>query len=172
MKKIFTLICLLAFCGIYNPVFAVIEVPSNTIIPINVVKTENSKTVVPGTSIEARIAEDVLINNTLIFKSGDRALLNILSAKKAGFVGIPGEMIISGGKVYDVNGVEHRVDFNQQLTGEEKTWPKVCLGCGVFIILAPLALFGFVKGGQATINPVANIETRIITPFEFETNNL
>ena len=167
MKKIFTLFCLTAFMLGYNPCFASIKVPANTVVPINVIQKYTGKNLVSGGTVDAVIAEDIQIDNVIIFKKGDRALLNVLSAKKAGFVGIPGEITISGGKVFDTNGEEHRVDFNQQINGEEKTWPKVCLGCGVFIILAPLALFGFVKGGQAEILPSTNIETRTTSSFNY-----
>ena len=77
-------------------------------------------------------------------------------------------MLISGGKVYDANGEERRIDYNQQIVGKEKTWPKVCLVCGLFIILAPLVLFGFVKGGQAEIQTVTVLNTRTVTTFKFK----
>lgn len=168
MKKILSMLCLMAFIGVYSPVSADINVPANTNVTISVSQIQTSKTVASGGSIEAKIVDDVVIDDTLIFKKGDRAVLNVLSAKKAKFVGIPGEMVISGGKVFDVLGNEHRFDFNQQITGEEKTWPKVCLGCGLFIILAPIALFGFVKGGQAEIVPTANLDVRTVSPFSFK----
>ncbi len=172
MKRFFTIFCLISFIGVFSPVSAAVQVPANLSVPINVSQKYTSKTVTSGGSVNAQIAEDVYVNNILVFKKGDKAALNILSAKKAGFVGIPGEMVISGGKVFDINGDEHRIDFNQQLTGDEKTWPKVCLACGVFIILAPIALFGLVKGGQAEINPINNIDSRITTTFNFQPSKL
>ena len=166
MKKFLSILCLFCFTSGILPVQA-LTVKSNTVVPINIENRETSKTVVAGGSINAEIAEDVYINNTLVFKEGDKAFLNVLSAKKAGFVGIPGEMVISGGKVYDTKGVAHRIDYNTQIVGEEKTWPKVMVGCGVFIILAPLALFGFVKGGQAEIMPTQIINTKITNDFVY-----
>lgn len=194
MKKLLASLCLLAFCNLYTPVLAntvqeniapvaiqeaatpvqvvapvpkTVRVTANTVVPITVEKVETSKTVISGGSISAIIAEDVYVNNVKVFQEGDRASLNVISAKKAGFVGIPGEITISGGKVYDTKGIAHRVDYTAQLEGEEKTWPKVMLGCGIFIILAPLALFGFVKGGQAKVLPTTIIDTRLISEFEF-----
>lgn len=172
MKRFFAIFCLIAFLGLFNPVSADVKVPANLSVPINVSQKYTSKTVVAGGFIDAQIAEDVYVNDTLVFRKGDKAALNILSVKKAGFVGIPGEMVVSGGKVFDTNGDEHRIDFNQQLTGDEKTWPKVCLACGIFIILAPIALFGFVKGGQAEINPAHNFDVRITTAFDFKPSKL
>lgn len=166
MKKIVILAMLVCFFSAVVPVHA-ITVKANTVIPISIEKMETSKTVVPGGTINAIIAEDVVINDTKVFQSGDKASLNVASAKKAGFVGIPGEMTIIGGNVYDTKGVAHRVDYSTQVVGEEKTWPKVMLGCGVFIILAPLALFGFVKGGQAEMFPSTVINTKLTSEFTF-----
>lgn len=168
MKKIVSMLCLMAFVGVYSPVTANINVPANTSVTIAVEQTQTSKTVVSGSTIEARIVDDVIRDNVLVFRKGDRAILNVMTAKKAKFVGVPGEMVISGGKVFDVNGDEHRFDFTKQIVGEEKTWPKVCLGCGLFIILAPVALFGFIKGGQAEIVPTANLDVRTVSPFSFK----
>lgn len=168
MKKILCVLCLVAFCNLYTPLVAnAMQVPANTVIPITLENLETSKTTVTGGTINATISEDVIINNVKVFKEGDKATLNVLEAKKAGFVGIPGEITISGGKVFDAKGVAHRVDYTHKYEGEEKTWPKVMLGCGVFIILAPLALFGFVKGGQAKILPSTVIDTRLTSEFAY-----
>lgn len=167
MKKVISIFCLSALMGLNTTVFAEVNVPAGTVVPITVSQTQTSKTVTSGSSIEAKITEDVIIDNNIIFKKGDRAVLSVLSAKKAKFVGIPGEIKLSGGKIFDAKGEEHRIDFNQQITGEEKTWPKVCLGCGVFIILAPLALFGFVKGGQAEITSNQTVDVKTTSTFKF-----
>jgi hypothetical protein len=167
MKKIIALFCLVCFLGVTTPAQAAIKVKANTVVPITLEKLETSKTVMAGGTVNAIIAEDVIVDNVVVFKEGDKASLNIISAKKAGFVGIPGEITVSGGKVFDTKGVAHRVDYTTQIEGEEKTWPKVMLGCGVFIILAPLALFGFVKGGQAKMLPATVIDTRITSEFTY-----
>ena len=167
MKKIVSLFCLFAFLLISHPAQAIVNVKSGTIIPIALVQTETSKTVVAGGTIDATVAEDVVVDGTVVFKEGDKASLNVIHAKKAGFVGIPGEITISGGKIYDAKGDAHRVDYSVRVEGEEKTWPKVMLGCGVFIILAPLALFGFVKGGQAKLFSNNIINTTLMSEFKF-----
>jgi hypothetical protein len=167
MKKIIALFLMFAFCNVYSPVLAAVKVKSNTVVPITLEKMETSKTVIAGGTINAIVAEDVLVDGVKVFQEGDKAFLNVINVKKAGFVGIPGEMTISGGKVFDTKGVAHRVDYISQIEGEEKTWPKVMVGCGVFIILAPLALFGFVKGGQAKMSPSTVIDTRITSEFTY-----
>lgn len=147
-----------------------ISVPSGTTVRIISEKMQNSKNLTAGDKLEAIIQQDVIIDDVAVFKRGDRAILNVSHAKKAGFVGIPGELVISGGEIIDANNKNHLVDFNQSYVGDEKTWPKVCLGCGVFIVLAPLALFGFVKGGQAEIRPNLPIDVRLLQDFNFDVN--
>ena len=144
-----------------------VKVKSGTTIPVTVNTEQNSKNVTTGAKIEAVIDKDITINDIVVFKKGDRATLNVVQVKKAGFVGIPGELTIAGGEVFDTNNTAHQIDFTKNFVGEEKTWPKVCLGCGLLIILAPIALFGFVKGGQAEIKPFIPIEIKTSQDFEF-----
>ena len=165
MKKFLSIVCLICFVGVWSPVSAATRVPAGTTIPLVITQKVTSKSVTSGGTIDATVEDDVKVNGKVVFAKDATASLNVISAKKAGFVGIPGEMTIYGGKVYDINGNEHKIDFNRQIVGEEKTWPKVMLGCGVFIILAPLALFGFVKGGQAEIHPVPPIEVKLSNEF-------
>lgn len=144
-----------------------VKIKSGTTIPIAFNVEHNSKNVAVGAKIEGTIDKDIIINDVLVFKKGDRATLNVAQVKKAGFVGIPGELTIAGGEIFDTNNTAHRIDFTRNFVGEEKTWPKVCLGCGLLIILAPIALFGFVKGGQAEIKPFIPIEIKTAQDFEF-----
>lgn len=168
MKKFISMLLLAAFLNVPGAAFAkVVSVKSSTSIPITFAKEITSKTVESGQKAEAMIAEDVLVDGVLVFKKGDRAFLNVSDVKKAGFVGSPGQLFIINGQVYDVNGEMHGIDFNRKFVGEEKTWPKVCLGCGIFIILAPIALFGFVKGGQAKITTGQVMDVNLRTDFAF-----
>lgn len=164
MKKLLSIICLSCFMTANLPTYAAIRVPAGTIIPIAITHKATSKNVVSGGSIDATIEEDVKINGKVVFKQGDNATITVLTTKKAGFVGIPGEMVLCGGKVTDVKGNLHKVDFDRQITGDEKTWPKALLGVSIFF-LWPLALFGFVKGGQAELNPLPSIDVRLSNEF-------
>ena len=168
MKKIFTITLLLGIFMMYNPVLAqTIQITSGTRVPITVKSEYNSKNVISGQQIDAIIEDDINIKGVNVFKKGDPACINVSEVKKAGFVGIPGEMYLVNGEIIDANGNKHIIEYNQKITGEEKTWPKVCLGCGCFIILAPLVLFGFVKGGQAKIYPSKVIDVALRNDFEF-----
>ena len=168
MKKFISMLLLTMFLNIPGTVLAKsVTVKSSTSIPVTFAKEITSKTVESGQKAEAMIAEDVVIDDVLVFKKGDRAYLNVSDTKKAGFVGSPGQLFLVNGQVYDVNGVMHGIDFNRKFVGEEKTWPKVCLGCGLLIILAPIALFGFVKGGQAKITTGQIIDVNLRNDFTF-----
>ena len=121
-----------------------VDVKSGFTIPIIVTQENTSKSVIAGQKINAQIEDDIKINGVKVFQKGDSVFLNVSEVKKAGFIGIPGMLYIVNGEVTDANGDSHLVEYNQKFMGDEKTWPKVCVGCGVFIILAPLVLFGFV----------------------------
>ncbi len=175
MKKILSLL-LSILLGLQFSILSVsaktvtAKVKAGTTIPISLETEQTSKTVSVGHKLQAIIQEDVVVDKVVVFKKGDKATLNVVQNKKAGFVGIPGEMTISGGNVFDANNESHLIDFTQNYVGKEKTWPKVCLACGVFIILAPLALFGFVKGGQAEIQPNMVLQVRTVQEFDFVEN--
>lgn len=171
MKKILTLFVLTIFAFQFTGLSCYAKsttVKSGTNISIASKEAHSSKTLAPGSKIECVIMEDVIADNQTIFKKGGRATLNVVNSKKAGFVGIPGEITVAGGEVFDTQNKGHLVNINQVITGEEKTWPKVCLGCGIFIILAPLMLFGFVKGGQAEILPNESRQAILNQEFVFK----
>ena len=164
MKKVLSLLCLASLMNCFVPSFGATRVPAGTTIPITIDTKTTSKNVISGGTINAKIESDVKINNIIVFKEGDNATINVLSTKKAGFVGIPGEMVLCGGKVFDINGNEHKFEFNRQIVGEEKTWPKACLGVSIFF-LWPLALCGVVKGGQAELYPNPVIDVKLSNEF-------
>lgn len=167
MKKFVSILLFLLVIFCQLPAYtAEIEVLPNQIVPIRLNEKYNSKNVTEGMEIDAQIASDIKIQNILIFKEGDKAKLKIISVKKAKFLGIPGEITVSGGKVYDTKGIEHNFEFNQIITGEEKTYPKVCLTISLFF-LWPLALCAFVKGGQAELLPLKTIDAKIVSGFTF-----
>lgn len=169
MKKLVATILSVMFLTL--PAFSAgVKVKSGTVVPLVLNSTKTSRNVVVGEQLEASVQRDILVDGVVVFKQGDRAKINVVHVKKAGFVGIPGELTVSGGEVFDTNNEVHRFDFMQSYVGEEKTWPKVMLGCGVFIILAPLALFGFVKGGQAELKDYVPIEVKTTQDFEFKQN--
>ena len=156
--------CLVAFISVYMPAFAV-NVPANTSIFISPVNTVTSKDQ-NITTIICDITNDVIIDDVIIFKAGDRAELHIGEVEKARCWGKGGKMLISNGFAYDVNGQKHKIIFSKNVYGEDKLWPKTCGVVSIFL-LWPLALFGFVHGDQAQVSATAELETFLASQYDF-----
>lgn len=174
MKKIVTFLLLIAFLNTQAICFAAdnsVKVNGGINIPVVVTYLKTSKNTVAGEKINASVEEDIKINEVVVFKKGDKVTLNVADVKKSGFVGNPGEMLIVNGKIFDTNGDEHNIEYYHKITGEEKTYPKVLLGVSLFF-LWPLALFGFVKGGDAKVVQHAPIGVSLKSGFDFMPQNL
>ena len=162
MKKILVLFCLVAFCNLYSPLVAnALQVPADTEITLTSVNGVTSKN--PDNVIQMQITEDVIINGVKVFAADGKATLNIVDYESAGFFGNGGEMTIGNGYVYDTKGVKHKIVLTKKFEGKDKTWVKVTTAAG--LILWPLLLFGFVKGGEAKLTP--NIELTVNTSSAF-----
>lgn len=167
MKKILTSFIVTCFVGFNsNCMAAKVLVPADTSINISPINTVTSKDKNVN-NIDAIISEDVVVNNTLIFRAGDKANLYIGEIEKAHCWGNPGKLVVSNGYAYDVKGNKHKILISQNYYGEEKTWPKTCVVISIFL-LWPLALCGFVHGGQAIISASSEIETTLSSQFYFE----
>lgn len=176
MKRFLGSLLTLAFLNMYIVLPAIsadrfIEVKEGTRIPITVKSEYTSKNIEAGQKIDAIIDEDVVINSVTVFKQGANATIKVSDVKKAGFIGNAGEIMLINGDVIDAKGDKHSIEYNQKLTGEEKTWPKVVVGFGavasLFLVGIPLLLFSFVKGGQAKVSPGKVIEVSVKNDFKF-----
>ena len=166
MKKIFILFLLLSFFNLITlPAQSACYVSAGRKIPLVYVGEKvTGKNLVSGDKISVEIQSDVKVNNVIVFKQGGEGLLNVADARKARFWGNPGEMLLINGTVQDVKGNPHPVEFTYKITGEEKTWPKVMGAISIFFLF-PLALFGFVKGGQAELLPNKTINVTLLNDF-------
>lgn len=164
MKKVLSAFLLFAVVNLYLPVLAV-SVPANTSIFITPKETVTSKDNNVNI-INATITSDVVINNKVVFKAGDRAVLNICDIEKARCWGKAGKFTVNNGYAYDAKGNKRKILFSKNYYGEEKTWPKACGAVSIFFLF-PLALFGFVHGGQAKISASCEIEANLASSFAF-----
>lgn len=165
MKKFFSILCLMSMLSLYQPVLAAVTVPANTsifVIPKETVTSKNVNQDIINTTIQ----NDVIIHNTVVFRAGDKATLNIGEIDKARCWGKPGQLLIVNGYAYDAHGQKHKVILTKRYTGEEKTWPKVMGGISIFFLF-PLALFGFVHGGQAIVSSGTELEVNLASQFVF-----
>lgn len=165
MKKFFSILCLTSLLSFCQPAFSAVNVPANTSIFVVPNETVTSKDI-DQNIINASIQNDVIINDTVVFRAGDKATLNIGEIDKARCWGKPGHLLIVNGYAYDAHGQKHKVILTKRYTGEEKTWPKVMGGISIFFLF-PLALFGFVHGGQAIVSSSIELEVNLASQFVF-----
>lgn len=165
MKKLISTLCVFCLLSIQNSTLASILVPANTSIFITPVETVTSKHR-DINNIQATIQNDVIVDGKVVFKAGDKAVLNIGEIEKARCWGNPGKLSVVNGFAYDTKGQKHKILISKNYYGEEKTWPKVMGGISIFFLF-PLALFGFVHGGQATVSSTVEIETNLTSQFNF-----
>ncbi|UKI42567.1 MAG: hypothetical protein L6V95_06630 [Candidatus Melainabacteria bacterium] len=112
-------------------------------------KTKQAKTLYLEKKLKAKIADDVKVDNTIVFKKDANALLYVSDVKSNGFLGNAGEILLFGATVYDNKGNKHSSEIYYKIAGNDKTYPKVLMTTG--LLIWPLLLFGFVRGGHAKI---------------------
>ena len=165
MKKILASVLALLLLNMHTAALAKVHVPNNTEIilaPVEKVTSQN-----PQPTIRAEIREDVIINGTVIFKSGDRAEFNICDYEKASYLGVAGSMTVYNGYAYDTKGNKHKVLINKNFVGKQQIWAQILASLSLTIILFPLALFAFVHGTNATITPGTELYTMLYEGFEY-----
>ena len=164
MKKLLVIMILSLFNMQINA-FASIKVPENTeitLIPAESVISKNA-----SSRIKLKIKDDVIIDNNLIFRKGDKAFLEIADSAPADFFGKPGYIEIFNGYVYDVRGQTHEVLIDKKIEGKERGWVLVLFSLGFTVILFPFFLFAFVKGTNADISPAKELEVMLKEEFVF-----
>lgn len=120
-----------------------------------------------GVSIFVPIDDNVIIDGTLVFKKGDNVEIIIDECKKKGVAGNGGYIVIKKAYATDINGQKHPLRLNKKVKGKDKEWVPVCMMCGLTVILAPLMLFGFVKGKSAVIYEGSILEATLEKGFAF-----
>lgn len=166
MKKIISVLLLAVFSSmVILPANAGTFVNAGRKIPVVYSGEKTSgKNLTSGDKIHAQVKSDIIVNNTIVFKQGAPVILNVADAKKAKCWGAPGELYLVNGTVEDIKGIYHPIEYNYKITGNERNWPKV-LGCVSIFFLFPLALFGFVHGGQAELIPGKTINATLLNDF-------
>ena len=163
MKKTIATMCLMSLLTITMPVQAltVKDGVDITVVPNAVTTTKDMR----DYNIQATIKEDVIYKGVKIFQEGDKAILTVQDYEKAGFWGNGGELLVSNGYVYDTKGNKRKIMYSKKIEGKDKNWVKAT--CAAGIILWPLLLFGFVKGGEAKLMPKDEIFATTMTSFEY-----
>ena len=165
MKKIFSLVLAFLLINVNSTVFAAIHVPNSTQIVISPVEKVTSQN--PQTTIRAEIKDDVVVNDVVIFRSGDMAEFNISDYEKASYMGVAGNLTVYNGYAYDTKGNKHKVLINKNFVGKTQIWAQILTSLSLTIILLPLALFAFVHGTNAVITPGTELHTVLYKDFEY-----
>lgn len=176
MKKILTAILLLMFFSLTfgrQAVYAKdVNVPADTEIWAKLNHEYTSENVRSGNPISATLEYDIIFDNVLVFKKGSDVKIIIDEARKKGFAGIGGYIVIKKAIATDTNGQEHIFNLQKKVTGKDKDWVPVCMMCGLTVILAPLMLFGFVKGKSAILHEGSILDATLEKGFVFVPKNL
>lgn len=163
MKKFISSICLLTFLINALPAHTLTVKENLEIIltPISVISTKKIYTY----DIPAIIKDDVFYKGVKIFQSGDKAILKLADYDNNGAFGKSGKLFLSGGYAYDTKGNRVKISFTRQIEGESKRW--VIGVCAVGILFIPLLLFGFIKGEDAKLTPMNEINATTSNSFEY-----
>ena len=171
MKKILTSILLLMFFSLTFGRQAVsaksVSVPADTEIWARLNHEYTSENVRSGNPISATLDHDIIIDNVVVFKKGSNVDIVIDEARKKGFAGNGGYIAIKKAVVTDTNGQEHIFNLQKKVVGKDKDWVPVCMMCGLTVILAPLMLFGFVKGKSAVLHEGSILDATLEKGFVF-----
>lgn len=165
MKKIISILLIFAFMNIVVlPTHAVV-VKAGRIIPIQYSgEPVNSKNLTPGSIVYGKVSNNIIVDGVKIFEAGALVTMNVIEVKKSRCAGVPGYILLINGTAQDVKGEDRDIEFDYDVKGIERSWPKAMMGLG--IILFPLLLFGFVHGGEAQLNSTQIINSKLINDFK------
>ncbi len=170
MKKILILVLLLGLININTlPCYAkTVKVRANTPVEFTVAEVKSSADTAVGEKVSITVDNDVVVNGVKVFKTGAKGYLLVNDVQKRAFWGQGGKIIVTRGKVFDVNGQAHRIEFTKEYAGKDTTWSVVVATLGLAtVILFPLGLFGFVRGKDAKTLMNVPLEANILDEFYF-----
>lgn len=158
-KRFSTLLVLTLFSSTLSCQQAVFanDIPKGTKALVQIEQKYTGKKLKAGNEIEGRLVNDVNVNGKTLIKAGSDTYLFVKDASSSRLAGNGGIIQIENGYiVYGDN--RYMIDYTETINGKEKEWVKVTTSAG--IILFPLLLAGFIKGGQAEIpvNKVFEVE--------------
>lgn len=160
MKKFIALFLSLALLSIQT-CFA-IEGEQQKEIVIRVCETVTSENITTADTVIAELVSDFSLNNGSIFKKGTKVTLLPKEVKKRGFCGRGGYIDIRKGLIKDTKGKEYTVSLRQKIQGDDKDWVIACMAFfTATILLIPLDVIGFIKGGAAKLEEGTTIECQI-----------
>jgi hypothetical protein len=151
-----------------------ITIPAGTRVPVLVSNNISSNTVKTSDTINLTIAEDVLVNNKVVFRQGDAASLNVQKARSNGHWGRPGLLELNSGLVTGVKGDKLPVNISYNAKGASRR----AFSIAGTIISIPLILFAvglvtlpvavMTSGKEARIGQGLVLDTMTTAPSDIE----
>lgn len=114
-----------------------VTVPSGTNIPVLVTNTISSSSIKSSDTLNLAVAQDVKINNQVVFHQGDLVTVNVQKATASGHFGRPGYIELNSGMVTDVKGEKHPINLSYSAKGRSRRAYSIT---GI-ILSVPLILF-------------------------------
>ena len=151
MKKLLCLFIIFCFMGV-STIAEAVTVPKDTKVLLVMNRKKSQRTISSANKLNVIIKNNVYINNKLVFKKGDSAVIYVKENQKAKFFCKGGKLVLSGGYVTDVNKIKHDVSFSREYTGKNAPW------------IAKLIIF---KKGQNVVIPITE-EFPVTTEFDFK----
>lgn len=160
MKKLIALFLSLVLLSIQT-CFA-IEGEQQKEIVIRVCETVTSENITMADTVIAELVSDFSLNNGSIFKKGTKVTLLPKEVKKRGFCGRGGTLDFRKGLIKDTKGKDYTVSLRQKIQGDDKDWVIACMAFfTATILLIPLDVIGFIKGGSAKLEEGTTIECQV-----------
>ena len=142
-------------------------VPVHTEIPLEFKYPVYGNSIKKGDLVRVAIAENVRIENALVFKKGDLGTLLVEKSKHSKAFGRGGKLQIQTGSVKDVFGVQ----LTARYKGDSKA-SGIILPIISILILWPLVFFALRKGKEAVIPAGAIVRgltsTEAVVPYSNE----
>jgi len=140
-----------------------ISINSGLTIPIVFAYPVNSLSIRKGDVLPIKINQDIMVNNTLLFKKGNEGIVFIEEAKPARAWGRAGLIEINSGKINDIYGNEYPITLTNHSKGNTSK-AAIILPIVSIIFLWPLLFFAFKKGEEVSIPPGKIFNAFITSP--------
>lgn len=129
-------------------------IPSGTEVPVELSENVASSTHGTGSAVAAKIANDVSISGTVVFKAGTPVTAFVESAKKKGAVGSPGRIAVFLKSTNSIDGTNIALSGSKEVEGSnnQSTALVVTILCCILGLL--------MQGGDAVIPPGSQISGR------------
>lgn len=142
-----------------------VNVPAGTALWAALDDKYTSENIKAGQPISATIKNNITINNVVVFKKGAKAEFIVDEASKRRFCGGGGYLTIKKAIAPDTNNIEHTFIIDKKVYGSDRDWVPPLVISSFTIILAPFALFAFVKGQSAVLDKDAMLEAKLEKGF-------